>query len=145
LLAGPGSLGELAALQVVFPGTRIAVTTPGLDIATTERLPLDELVVALPSYSLVVDHAGDACAGLDLACAVLGVPYHGPSPWWPPVTGQVEPDDISALRRLLTDHGYSLWRREIARAAALDALPGDLIERYESLAAPGRDRVVAGG
>jgi glycosyltransferase involved in cell wall biosynthesis len=136
VLAGPGSLAELGPIQTVFPGTRVAVTTPGLDIDTDERLPLDELVAALPAYSLVVDHAGDACPGLDLACAVLGVPYHGPSPWWPPVTGQVEPDDISAIRRLLTDHGFSQWRRDIARAAALDALDPDLVARFVGLAVP---------
>ncbi len=144
LLAGPGSLGELGPLQTVFPGTRIAVTTPGLDITTCERLPLDELVIALPAYTLVVDHAGDACAGLDLACAVIGVPYHGQSPWWPPVTGQVEPDDISAIRRLLTDHGFSAWRRDIARAAAVDAVSATVVERFESLAVPHRDRAEVG-
>lgn len=143
LLAGPGSLGELAAIQAVFPSTRIAVTTPGLDVTTSERLPLDELVAAVLSYTLVVDHAGDACAGLDLACAVLGVPYHGPSPWWPPVTGLVEPDDTSAVRRLLTDQGFSQWRRDVARAAALDALPAEVAERFEALAMPNRYQMEA--
>jgi glycosyltransferase involved in cell wall biosynthesis len=143
VLAGPGSLAELAPLQTVFPGTRIAVTTPGLDITTEQRLPLDELVVALPAYTLVADHGGDACPGIDLACAVLGVPYHGSSPWWPPVTGVDEPDDISALRRLLTDHGYSVWRRDIAHASALDALPADAVRRFEDLAVPRRARLEA--
>lgn len=138
VLTGPASLPELAAVQDVFPSTQIAVTTPGLDIETDERLPLEELVVALPSYALVVDHGGDACPGLDAACAVLGVPYHGSSPWWPPVTGTVEPDDTSAVRRLLTDQGYSAWRRDVARAAVLDALPSDVVDRFEELAVPSR-------
>ncbi|MFG1605024.1 glycosyltransferase family 4 protein [Actinoplanes sp. NPDC049265] len=143
VLAGPGSLAALAPLQTVFPGTRIAVTTPALDITTGERLPLEELVAALPSYALVADHAADACPGLDLACAVVGVPYHGPSPWWPPVTGEVEPDDVSALRRLLTDQGFSRWRRDIARAAAADTVPADVVRHFEELAAPAREQVGA--
>lgn len=134
LLAGPRSLGALGAVQAIFPGTRIAVTTPGLDVDTEERIPLEELVGSLPAYTLVVDHAGDACPGIDLACAVVGVPYHGASPWWPPVTGVVEPDDASAVRRLLTDQGYSAWRRAIAHRAACEALPPEQVLALERLA-----------
>jgi glycosyltransferase involved in cell wall biosynthesis len=134
VLAGPGSLPELAIIQTIFTSVQIAVTTPDLDIDTTGRLPLDQLVPALPAYTLVVDHDGDACPGLDLACAILGVPYHGASPWWPPVTGTVEPDDISAIRRLLSDHAYSAWRRDVAMAAARDAVSDDIIQWHQELA-----------
>jgi glycosyltransferase involved in cell wall biosynthesis len=145
LLAGPGSLAELSAIQAIFPGVQIAVTTPGLDVTTPERIPLDELTAALPSYTLVVDHGSDACPGLDLACAVLGVPYHGPSPWWPPVTGYLEPDDISALRRLLTDQGYADWRRTVARAAVVDAVPAEVVDHIERLAIGDRSPAEAVG
>lgn len=134
ILAGPGSLPALGAIQSIFPATRIAVTTPGLDIETDERIPLEELVPSLPAYSIVVDHGGDACPGIDVACAVLGVPYLGPSPWWPPVAGVDEPDDSSAVRRLLTDQGYSQWRRGIAHQAVRDALPAADIREIEVLA-----------
>ena len=134
LMAGPASLPALGAVQAIFPGTRIAVTTPGLDVESTERLPLEELVASLPSYVLVVDHGGDACPGIDLACAVLGVPYLGASPWWPPVEGAVEPDAASAVRRLLTDQGYSQWRRDIAHRAVCDALPREQVRALEVLA-----------
>jgi hypothetical protein len=134
VLAGPGSLPELATIQTIFTSVQIAVTTPDLDIDTTDRLPLDQLVPALPAYSLVVDHDGDACPGLDLACAILGVPYHGASPWWPPVRGTAEPDDISAIRRLLSDHAYSAWRRDVAMAAARDAVSDDIVQWHQELA-----------
>ncbi|MBE3076519.1 MAG: glycosyltransferase, partial [Actinobacteria bacterium] len=134
ILTGPGSLPALGAIQSIFPATRIAVTTPGLDIETDERIPLEELVPSLPAYSIVVDHGGDACPGIDVACAVVGVPYLGPSPWWPPVAGVVESDDSSAVRRLLTDQGYSQWRRGIANQAVRDALPAAEIREIEVLA-----------
>jgi hypothetical protein len=134
VMAGPGSVPALGAIQTIFPSTRIAVTTPGLDLDVPERIPLEELLTSLPSYALVVDTAGDACPGIDTACAVLGVPYLGPSPWWPPVTGVVEPDDASAVRRLLTDQGYAAWRRQVAHEAVLGALSDGEVRAIEDLA-----------
>ena len=134
VMAGPGSLPALGTIQTIFPSTRIAVTTPGLDVDVAERLPLEDLLTSLPSYALVVDAAGDACPGLDTACAVLGVSYLGPSPWWPPVTGVVEPDDASAVRRLFTDQGYAAWRRQVAHDAVLGALPEAEVRAIEVLA-----------
>lgn len=134
VMAGPGSLAALGAIQTIFPCTRIAVTTPGLEVEVPERIPLEELVRSLPSYALVVDAAGDACPGIDTACAVLGVSYLGPSPWWPPVTGVAEPDDASAVRRLFTDQGYAAWRRRVAHEAVVGALSEDDVRSIEALA-----------
>ena len=99
-----------------------------------ERLSLEELASSLPSYALVVDTAGDACPGIDTACAVLGVPYLGPSPWWPPVVGVVEPDEASAVRRLFTDQGYAAWRRDVAHRAVTGALGPEAVRAVELLA-----------
>jgi glycosyltransferase involved in cell wall biosynthesis len=131
VMAGPGSLVVLAPIQQIFPSVQIAITTPDADPANPERLALDDLLPSLPRYALVADPAGDACPGIDIACAVLGTPYLGASPWWPPVPGA---GDVARLRMLLTDQGLSQWRRQIARAAVEQAADPALIARVEALA-----------
>jgi len=141
VMAGPASLPPLARIQLVFPSVKIAITTPDAQPGTRERLPLEELVPSLPSYALVADPAGDACPGIDVACAVLGVPYLGPSPWWPPVPGD---DDYARLRMLLTDQGLSHWRRRIARAAIEQAAEPAFVAQVEA-AAGVREQAGPGG
>src|SRR5204863_3222908 len=124
VLAGPASLVHLVAIQKIFPAVQIAITTPDADPQNPLRLELDALLRSLASYALVVDVAGDACDGIDIACATIGVPYIGPSPWWPPVDGA---NETARIRALLTDQPMSEWRRSIARATVEQALDGALL------------------
>lgn len=85
---------------------------PDLTLVSLADVDPGDLLGLLPQFCLVIDLAGSyVAAGLDLACATLGVPYLGPSTLWPEVD---ERSPLRRLRRLLTDQGLSESRRRAA-------------------------------
>ena len=111
LLVSPADLGLAARLKRIFPGIRVSVPRPDGDPSSDELPTLEEVVPALPFYSLVVDYSSDSAPNIDVACAALGVPYAGPGALWPAIP---DGDPVHQLRRLLTDQGFSEWRRVMA-------------------------------
>jgi glycosyltransferase involved in cell wall biosynthesis len=118
VLCGPADVGVAASLQELFPCVAVSVPRPDGDPKSREYLPLAELVAALPHYSLAVDFSRESHPQLDVACAALGVPYAGPSALWPEIPSATP---LLQLRHLVTDQGFSDWRREVAEARARDA------------------------
>jgi len=134
ILVSPADLELVAALRAIFPGVAVSVPKPPEDPAGERFLTREELVPALPHYTLVVDYAGQAAPGVDVACAALGVPFAGPSRWWGPISG----DRLRQLRRLLTDQGFSEARRLEAAATAQAVFGAQPIEEIRALALAGQ-------
>ena len=135
LLVSPPELSLAVLLRRLFPGLSIAVPRPQGDPENPEQLPLEQLLPALPHFALVLDLSGTGASHLDLGCAALGVPYVGPSPLWPEI-GPVSP--LHQVRLLLTDQGFSEWRRWQAAERALEACGPETIQRLRDIAISGQ-------
>jgi hypothetical protein len=135
VLSARSDLPVVAGLRKIFPGVEVSLPSPPDEPDSPHVLQLHELIPALPHYALVVDFAGECPKATDFACAVLGVPYAGRSPLWPPVP---EGDPLRALRRLLTDQGLSESRRRTAAERAARAYGEGPIATVKQLALQGQ-------
>jgi glycosyltransferase involved in cell wall biosynthesis len=135
VLVGPGDLAVAAQLLAIFPALTVSVPMTSGDVALASFLPLEQLVPRLARCVLVVNDAGGVPAPLDLACAVLGVPYAGPSPLWPEIAAS---SSLGAARALLTDQGLSAWRRRVAAERAAALAGPRAVEEIRALAPVGR-------
>jgi hypothetical protein len=124
-----------AGLKKLFPSLSFSIPKTTGDVENAPFLPLEQLLPALPHYALVVDLSREAAQGIDVACAALGVPSFGASQLWPDVP---VPEPRLGLRRLLTDPGFSEWRRAVA-ADRLEAAFGDeVVQRFRRAALEGQ-------
>ena len=139
ILVSPHDLDLAPPLLAIFPRLAFSVPMSSGDITQASMLTIEELLPALPHYALVVNQAGPAPAQLDLACAALGVPFYGPSRFWPQVRTQTP---VLAIRRLLTDPGLSEWRREVAVQRAARLIGSDTIQELRALAVANQPRPV---
>lgn len=139
VLCAPADVGVAAALQELFPCVAVSVPRPNGDPKSREYLPLEELVAALPHYSLAVDFSRESHPQLDVACAALGVPYAGPSALWPEIPSATP---LLQLRHLVTDQGFSNWRREVAAARATDAFGERAIQTLQHASLAGQPEPV---
>jgi hypothetical protein len=143
LLVSPPDLPTAALARRIFSGIRVAVPRPGGDPESIEPLPLEDIGPALLDTSLVVDHSGQGAPNLDLACAVLGIPYLGPSALWPPAPADqgsgVGPvaKAVREVRLLLTDQGLSEWRRQRAFETARVSYGDEVVAAIRSTAITG--------
>lgn len=131
LYVAPGSEPLARRAAAIFPGL-MRIRAPETD--RSERVG-DELLARLARCCLAVDVSGTGPADLGVACAALGVPYLGTSDAWPPVPVA---DDLSALRLLLTDQGYSEARRRQAHDTLVAHMGDYQVRAY-------RDRAPASG
>ena len=125
VLCAPADVGVVATLQELFPCVAVSVPRPDGNPRSREHLPLEELVAALPHYSLAVDFSGESHPQLDVVCAALGVPYAGPSTLWPEIPSATP---LLQLRHLVTDQGFSSWRRDVAELRARETYGDRAIE-----------------
>ena len=131
-LVSPGDIELTSLLHAIFPALGFALPRSSGDLEDDELLDPAALAPALLHHVIAIDFSRTGGPGLDLACAALGVPYAGASPLWP---GSAE-RPFPAVRRLLTDQGWSEWRRQVAHARALD-LAREQVEAWQALALAG--------
>jgi glycosyltransferase involved in cell wall biosynthesis len=135
IMASPQDLPLAVRLKHIFPGITVAIPRPDGNPESSEQLPLEQILPVLPHCSIVVDYSSACAPNIDVACAALGVPYIGPSQLWPAVT-MASP--LHQVRKLLTDQGFSEWRRWIASERALTAFGPELIETLRKIALAGQ-------
>jgi len=140
VMVATGDLVLAGRLKRVFTGLTFSLPQANGDPAAPVPLPFTDLVRAVAHCALVLDTSGTGPAGLDAACAALGVPFLGRSGLWPPVR---EGDAFADARRLLTDQGCSEARRELALERALALLGPDAVERLRGAAVPQAEAVTA--
>lgn len=141
LMFSPGDLAMATELVRIFPGITVSVPMTSGDVAKGSFQSLEQLVPRLARCALVVNYAGGVPLPLDLLCAVLGVPYAGPSPLWPEIAAD---SPFRAVRALLTDQGLSEWRRQVAADRAAKLVGPQRVEEIRALAlADARDQSAA--
>jgi glycosyltransferase involved in cell wall biosynthesis len=132
--AGSRQLARRAA--AIFPGLRWIRAPEDVHAAVS-----GELLALLARCCLALDVDGTGPVDLGIACAALGVPFLGPSELWPPPP---DADELQALRRLLTDQGYSQARRRTASELVAANLGEHAVRTYRKRAAARRGAELAG-
>jgi hypothetical protein len=134
-IVGPEDLPLAVLLKRIFPGIAIAIPRPDGDPESTEQMPFEQLLPVIPHCVLVMDLSGTCAQNMDLACAALGVPYIGPSRIWPEIS--CEPP-LLQIRKLLTDQGFSEWRRRVAEERMMAAFGQETIETLREISLAGQ-------
>lgn len=134
-MASPQDLPLAVLIKRIFPGITVAIPRPHGDHESTEQLPLEQLLPVLPHCSIVIDFSGTCAPAIDVACAALGVPYIGSSQLWPEVYGA---SPLHQVRKLLTDQGFSEWRRWVAAERVFEAFGPETIETLRKAALAGQ-------
>jgi glycosyltransferase involved in cell wall biosynthesis len=137
ILVAPGDLPLFVQLLAIFPALSVSVPMTSGDVERAQFLPVEQLLPTLLHYALVVNYAGGVPAPLDLACAALGVPFAGPSQFWPEFPAD---SPLRAVRALLTDQGLSEWRREVALERASAQVGVAVIDSIRTVALAGQPR-----
>jgi glycosyltransferase involved in cell wall biosynthesis len=139
VMVAAADLPLAARLRRSFPGLAISLPQADGDPRRPVVLPLPELAPALVHCALVIDLAGGAPRGTDVACAALGVPFVGRGGVWP---GALV-DPFAVARRVLTDQGHSERRRRRAYERVRGLYGDEAIDRVRTLALAGQPEAQA--